>query len=66
MILTDEQKREAEALGLTYTEMTVTLRTRIAPETYARHKIEMKAARDAWDAKMQGLADYAADRLPGD
>jgi len=61
--LTDEQKTTAKALGLTYTEMTVALATHIAPETYALHKQEMQASRDAWDAKLGGLAEYAADRL---
>ncbi len=55
MILTDEQKEQAKALGLTFTELTVALRTHVAPETYARHKAELQAERDAWDAKLEGM-----------
>jgi hypothetical protein len=62
-MLTDEEKVEAVALGLTYTEMNVALRTRIAPETYAARKRELQAERDAWDAKMQQLAEAVTDRL---
>lgn len=59
MILTDEQKAQADSLLLTYTEMVAALKMRLEPETYARHKQEMQAQRDAWDAKMTALGDYA-------
>lgn len=62
MILTDEQKAEAERLLLTYTEMSVALKTRIPPETYARHKQELLADRDAWDAKLSGMSDAMLER----
>ena len=37
--------------------MSVALRTRMSPETYARHKQELLAERDAWDAKLSGMSD---------
>ena len=43
--------------------MTVALRTRIAPETYAKHKAELQAERDAWDAKMEEFTGAATDGL---
>ncbi len=52
MMLTDEQKAQADKLGLTYTEMSVALKTRIPPETYAERKRELLAERDEWEAKM--------------
>lgn len=51
-MLTEKQKQEADRLRLTYTEMTVALKTGIAPERYAARKAEMQAERDAWDAKV--------------
>jgi hypothetical protein len=63
MILTDANKAQAKALGLTFTEMHVALTTHVAPETYAKHKAEMQAERDAWDAKMDEFAGVAAERL---
>jgi len=51
-MLTEDQKAQAEALGLTFTEMHVALSTRIAPETYAERKRELLAERDAWEARM--------------
>lgn len=62
MKLTDEQMRQADLLLLTYTEMSVALRTNIAPETYARHKQEMQAERDAWDAQLEGAGDAMLKR----
>ena len=62
MILTDEQKAEAERLLLTYTEMSVALKTRILPETYAQRKQELLADRDAWDAKLSGMSDAMLER----
>ncbi|HEX7613009.1 MAG TPA: hypothetical protein VF371_09555, partial [Candidatus Limnocylindrales bacterium] len=53
---------EADRLRLTYTEMTVALRTRIAPETYAKHKAELQAERDAWDAKMRAIEQELGNR----
>jgi hypothetical protein len=64
MILTDEEKEQAKTLGLTYTELTVALRTHIAPETYARHKADLLRERAAWDAKMEELASAVTERLP--
>jgi hypothetical protein len=55
MMLTDEQKRQADELGLTYTEMSVALKTRIQPETYAQRKLELLSERDAWDAKVAAI-----------
>ncbi len=52
MILTEEQKAVADRLLLTYTEMSIAVRTHIAPETYAGHKRELLAERDAWETKM--------------
>jgi len=43
--------------------MTVALRTRIAPETYAKHKAELQAERDPWDAKMEEFAGAVGDGL---
>lgn len=63
MILTDDQKEQAKALGLIFTELSVALRTRIAPETYAKHKQEMQAERDAWDAKMEDFAAAVTESL---
>jgi hypothetical protein len=42
--------------------MTVALRTRIAPETYAKHKAELQAERDAWDAKMRAIEQELGNR----
>lgn len=64
MILTDEQREQAKALGLTYTEMTVALKTRIPPETYAERKRELLAERDAWEAKMQQVDAYFTGKPP--
>jgi hypothetical protein len=59
MMLTDEQRQEADRLLLTYTEYTVALRTHIPPETYAKHKKALQADRAAFDAKVaDGLAEY--------
>lgn len=73
MILTDEQKAQADLLLLTYTEMSVALKTRISPETYAQRKQEMQAERDAWEAKLEGTnaammtrASYFAPYTRGD
>ena len=55
MTLTDEQKRQAAELALTHTEMAVALKTRIPAETYARHKRELLAERDEWEAKVARL-----------
>jgi hypothetical protein len=52
MMLTDEQRAQADTLGLTYTEMAVALKTRIPPETYAERKRELLAERDEWEAKV--------------
>lgn len=57
MKLTDEQKRQAEQLGLTQREMGVALAWRIAPERYAEVKQEIAAERAAWEAKMTGVSD---------
>ena len=62
MLLTDEQKSQAKTLGLTYTEMTVALRTRIPPETYAHRKQELLVERDAWEAKLSGMSDAMLER----
>lgn len=62
-MLTEEQKVTATELGLTFTEMSVAFRTGIAPETYAKHKRDMQADRDAWDAKMEEFAAAVTDRL---
>jgi len=64
MLLTDEQKQEADRLLLTYTEYVVALKTRIPPETYAKHKQEMQAERDEWEAKLRDLSDFAMRRAP--
>ena len=64
MILSDEDKATAETLGLTYTEMTVALRTHVEPERYALRKREYEAERDAWDAKMEEFAGAVTSRLP--
>ena len=61
-MLTDDEKAQADTLKLTYTEMTVALRTRIAPETYAKHKAEMQAERDAWDARVAGVGEAMLGR----
>jgi hypothetical protein len=61
--LTEEQKQEADRLLLTYTEYTVALKTHIQPETYAKHKREMQADRDAWDAKMETMGAALTDHL---
>lgn len=61
MILTDPQKAQADALKLTYTEMTVALKMHMEPEVYAKRKAEIQAERDAWDAKMTALAASAAE-----
>jgi hypothetical protein len=52
MMLTDADKRQADELGLTYTEMSVALETRVPPETYAERKRGLLTERDAWEAKM--------------
>jgi hypothetical protein len=62
MILTDEQKLQADDLGLTYTEMSVALKTRIPPETYAQRKQEALADRDAWEAKLSVMSDALLKR----
>ena len=62
MILTDEDKATAERLGLTYTEMTVALRTHVEPERYALRKREYEAERDAWDAKMRAIEQELGNR----
>lgn len=68
MILSNEQKAAADKLGLTYTEMTVALKTRIPPETYAERKRELLAEREAWEAKMAvvDLGKAAAPSEGGD
>lgn len=58
---TDEQRQQARDLGLTFTEMDVALKTHIAPETYAAHKREMQAERDAWDAKVEAVGATMTD-----
>lgn len=55
---------EADRLRLTYTEMTVALRTHVEPERYALRKREYEAERDAWDAKMEAMGAALTDRLP--
>lgn len=62
MLLTDEQKQQADDLLLTYTEMSMALSTRIDPEVYARRKQERLAERDAWDAKLASMADAMIER----
>ena len=62
MILSDEQKQQADRLLLTYTEMSVALKTRIAPEVYAQRKQELLADRDAWEAKLSGMSDAMLER----
>lgn len=62
MILTDEQKAEADRLLLTYTEMSVALKTRIPPETYAQSKQEILAQRDEWEAKMRAIEQELGNR----
>jgi hypothetical protein len=62
VILTDDQKTQADRLLLTYTEMSVALRTRIAPDVYAKHKQELLAERDAWEAKLSGMSDAMLER----
>jgi hypothetical protein len=42
-------------LGLVPEEMRIAKAVRIAPETYARHKAELLAERDARDAKMADM-----------
>jgi len=62
MPLTDEQKAEADQLLLTYTEMSVALKTRIPPETYAQRKQELLAERDAWEARLSGMSNAMLSR----
>ncbi|MBN1460966.1 MAG: hypothetical protein JXA57_15650 [Armatimonadetes bacterium] len=57
-MLTESQRREADDLGLTYTEMTVALSTHVAPEVYARHKAEIRAKREAWERQLADLGDH--------
>jgi hypothetical protein len=58
MMLTDEQKSQADKLGLTYMEMAVAIKTRIPPETYAERKRELLAERDEWEAKMEQVDGF--------
>jgi len=55
MLLSDEQKAQADVLRLTYTEMSVALKTHIDPEVYARHKADMQAERDEWERKLTDM-----------
>jgi hypothetical protein len=58
----DTLKQSRIILLLTYTEMTVALRTRIAPETYALRKRELQAQRDEWEAKMRAIEQELGNR----
>lgn len=60
--LTDTEKATADRLGLTYTEMSVAIDTQVDPETYARHKAEIRTNREEWEAKRQALDAYATER----
>jgi len=55
--LTDTEKATADRLGLTYTEMGVALDTHVDPEVYARHKAEIRAKREEWEAKVRGVVE---------
>ena len=63
MLLSEEQKAQAKTLGLTFTEITVALRTRIPPETYAANKREIMAERDAWEEKTAAMSDAMLERV---
>jgi len=56
VILSDEDKAQADALLLTYTEMSIALKTHIAPEVYAKRKAEQQAGRAEWIAKAEAAA----------
>jgi len=61
--LTDTEKATADRLGLTYTEMGVALDTHVDPETYARHKAEIRSKREEWEAKLAAVNDGTVDHL---
>jgi hypothetical protein len=61
MKLTDEQKQQADQLGLTDREMDVVVGSRMAPETYLRRKQEIEGEPDAWEANMAELDAWAAE-----
>jgi hypothetical protein len=55
VILTDEQKAEADRLKLTYTEMWMALRSHTDPEVWAAHKDALLREHDEWERKMAAL-----------
>lgn len=63
MILTDEDKAQAKALGLTLEEVRIAKATRIPLERYAFHKGELQAGRDAEDALMSRFTDAVTEGL---
>lgn len=63
MPLTDDDKAQAKALGLTHDEVRIAKATRIPLERYAFHKRELQAGRDADDAMMQRFSDAAGEGL---
>ena len=61
--LSDEQQAQAKELGLTGSEMAIALATHIDPVLYAQHKAKIAVGDAAWEAKMTGVEDAAAERV---
>jgi len=61
--LTDDDKAQAKALGLTHDEVRIAKAVRIPLERYAFHKRELQSGRDADDAMMQRFSDAAGEGL---
>ena len=63
MILTDEDKATAKALGLTLDELRFAKATHIPAERYAFHKRAIQAGRDAESALMEEFTEAATEGL---
>jgi hypothetical protein len=64
VILTAEQKAQAEELGLTYTEMHLALKCRVAPAVYAAGKRKRQVERAEWEARLAMIGGELEGRLP--
>jgi len=63
MPLTDEQKQQASALGLSQQEARFSLATRIPLTRYAEIKAQIAAGHEAEEALMSDFADGVAEAL---
>ena len=63
MILTDADKAEAKALGLTQEEMRFALAAHVVPERYAFRKAAIQHDREAYVSQVEELGAALTDHL---